>query len=185
MTDDDRSALSHVDASTDEHAPADERTEEAADSQPADDGVVLSEPSEDAPPDPTLSAPPIDAIPDVDAALSALSALNQLAEPEPKPFTPYEVVLSDELPQPPLMTLERGTAASVVPALLLIAAGFFFTFYLASGNPMPALHQLVGGGLVWFGISSIAWWLSTSRWARGSLFVGAACLASGAALVLI
>jgi hypothetical protein len=124
--------------------------------------------------------------PDVDAALSALSSLNVLAADAPREaFAPQEVILSEELPQPPLATLKRGTTPSVVPALLMIAAGVFLTFYLASGNPMPAPQHLAGGGLILFGISSLTWWLGTSRWARGSLLVGLACIAGGAALFFV
>lgn len=124
--------------------------------------------------------------PDVDAALSALSSLTVLAVDAPREaFDPQAVILSEELPQPPLATLERGTTPSVVPALLMIAVGVFLTFYLASGNPMPAPQYLIGGGLILFGISSVTWWLGTNRWARGSLLVGLACIAGGAALFLV
>ncbi|XWX04342.1 hypothetical protein VZO05_02065 [Aggregatilineales bacterium SYSU G02658] len=124
--------------------------------------------------------------PDVDAALSALSSLTVLAVDAPREaFDPQAVILSEELPQPPLATLERGTTPSVVPALLMIAVGVFLTFYLASGNPMPASQHLIGGGLILFGISSVTWWLGTNRWARGSLLVGLACIAGGAALFLV
>lgn len=140
-------------------------------------------PAEEFAPEPEPFAP---VEPDVDAALSALSSLNVLAADAPREaFAPQEVILSEELPQPPLATLERGTTPSVVPALLMIAVGVFLTFYLASGNPMPAPQHLAGGGLILFGISSLTWWLGTSRWARGSLLVGLACIAGGAALFLI
>jgi hypothetical protein len=140
-------------------------------------------PVEDFTPEPEQFAP---AEPDVDAALSALSSLNVLAADAPREaFAPQEAILSEELPQPPLATLERGTTPSVVPALLMIAAGVFLTFYLASGNPMPAPQHLAGGGLILFGISSLTWWLGTSRWARGSLLVGLACIAGGAALFFV
>ncbi len=124
--------------------------------------------------------------PDVDAALNALSSLTVLAVDAPRAaFDPQAVILSEELPQPPLATLERGTTPSVVPALLMIAVGVFLTFYLASGNPMPAPQHLIGGGLILFGISSVTWWLGTNRWARGSLLVGLACIAGGVALFLV
>ncbi len=191
MTDNQHDTPDTLDALTSAAPPEGDVSAEAAlelAEAEAEAPTLSPEPEEDFEPEPAPPAQetfaPVE--PDVDAALSALSSLNVLAADAPREaFAPQEVILSEELPQPPLATLERGTTPSVVPALLMIAAGVFLTFYLASGNPMPAPQYLVGGGLILFGISSLTWWLGTSRWARGSLLVGLACIAGGAALFFV
>lgn len=117
--------------------------------------------------------------PDVDAALAALGSLNSLAEPEsmlPATDAPSRI---SSLRQPPLSVLERGTTASVVPAVLLIGMGVFLTLLVASGSPLPSASMFIGMVLLAFGLSLLAWWISSGRWARGSLLIGLITVAAG------
>lgn len=120
---------------------------------------------------------------DVEAALAALGSLNTLAEPE-SPVFPEDAPPTAALRQPSLTTLERGTTASVVPALLLIGVGVFLTLLVASGSPLPSPSVLTGLALAGIGLSLLAWWISTGRWARGSLFIGMLSLLAGAFVFL-
>jgi len=83
-----------------------------------------------------------------------------------------------DYPHPGLFTMRRGQAASVVPALALIALGSFLTFWLTTTESGTALDPLIVGGAV-VGVVAIGllshWW-SSRRWARGSFF-GATILA--------
>ncbi len=129
---------------------------------------------------------------DVEAALAALTTLNELAAPAPADEAPEAPAYGappegwhSDFRQPPLSALERGQAASVVPALLLVGVGVFFTMLLTSGLPLPA-PDLVGAiALGAVGICLIAAWVSSGRWARGNLFMGVVCLVGGALLAIL
>lgn len=128
----------------------------------------------------------------VEAALAALTTLNELAAPTPADEAqaapgygaPPEGWHSS-FRQPPLSALDRGQAASVVPALLLVGIGVFFTILLTSGLPLPAPDIVAGIALGAVGICLIAAWVSSGRWARGNLFMGVVCLVGGALLAIL
>lgn len=89
------------------------------------------------------------------------------------------------LPRPPLATLERGQIASVIPALVLITIGTWltFAFTLADTPPDPIVVILACiGGL---GITLISHWLTSGRWARGTLFGGLALIATSGSLIYL
>jgi hypothetical protein len=86
--------------------------------------------------------------------------------------------------RPPLMTMQRGQAASVVPAIVLMALGAWLTYALVSGIGVPAA-QLPGLGMGAAGIMLLSQWLSSERWARGSFFVGVLLLLSGMLLLYL
>jgi hypothetical protein len=125
---------------------------------------------------------------DVDAALAAIGTLNTIADPidVPAALPDYETPqIHSTFRQPSLSTLERGQAASVVPALLLIGVGVFLTFLLTSGTPLPSTNVLLGLLLVCVGISLLAAWISSGRWARGNLAMGIGALLFGALLFVV
>ncbi len=90
-------------------------------------------------------------------------------------------IASYHFARPPLMRLQRGQPASVIPALLLIASGAYLTFSLTLSElpPAPELMAVLLGGLT--GLILLAHWLNSGRWARGALFAGLAILLSGGA----
>lgn len=83
--------------------------------------------------------------------------------------------------RPPLLTLERGQAASIVPAVFLIAAGAWGVFLVATGSAFP-LGQLPALALGSLGIVLLVLWASSGRRSDGSLFGGLVLLALGAAV---
>ena len=125
---------------------------------------------------------------DVDAALAAIGSLNTMADPidAPELLPTYDApTLISNFRQPSLSTLERGQAASVVPALLFIGVGVFLTFLLTSGYALPTANILLGLTLVCIGMSLLAAWLSSGRWARGNLAMGVLALVIGAVLFVV
>lgn len=89
---------------------------------------------------------------------------------------------SYHMAHPPSVRLQRGRLASVLPALLLIAAGAYLTFALTLPDvPLPQGYVpaiLCGVG----GLVILSYWLTSGRWARGALLIGSAC--AGLAVVL-
>ncbi len=80
---------------------------------------------------------------------------------------------------PPLTTLKRGQLASIIPAVWLIGLGAWLTFTLTTTRTPPdivLLTLLIALGL---GLTLVARWLASHRWARGSLFFGLVCLLFG------
>lgn len=88
-------------------------------------------------------------------------------------------------PRPPMIVLKRGGLASTIPALLLIVSGAYLTFALTLSDtpPSPGLVTLIVSAVI--GITLIANWLSSGRWARGSLFAGLTMLFGGAAIFAV
>lgn len=86
----------------------------------------------------------------------------------------------------PMPTMQRGQAASAIPALLLIVIGTWLTLTLTTGGTVGDLWVrlgLIGGGA---GLALLAHWVTSQRTAVGSFFVGAALLTlTGVAVVLL
>jgi hypothetical protein len=131
---------------------------------------------------------------DIDAALAAVGSLSdELAERranEEAEAARKAAIQQAELEyarwvenyhfdRPPMSRLKRGHPASVIPALLLMATGAYLTFALTlSETPLPPeLVLLMVCGVV--GITLLANWIGTGRWARGSLFAGLSLIAFG------
>jgi hypothetical protein len=84
---------------------------------------------------------------------------------------------------PPMLILQRGYLASVVPALLLIFGGAWLTFALTSATvTWTALATSVAAAS---GLSLLGYWLTTGRWAQGALFGGLALLLNSGLLVYL
>lgn len=88
-------------------------------------------------------------------------------------------VANYDFKRPPLVQLQRGRLASLVPALILMAVGVYLTF-LQTLAPEPAepvfILLIVAAGI---GLTLIAYWLASRRWARGAFFLGVTILLSG------
>jgi hypothetical protein len=138
---------------------------------------------------------------DVDAALAAVSRLDDiLAEEEAaeQARLAREQAAADEAAQraarlkhpeyffamPPLLITQRGRADAVVPALALIGIGAWLTFALTTSEtpPDPALVLAVCAAAI--SVTLIARWLATGRWARGALLL-ALLIAGGAAALYV
>jgi len=83
--------------------------------------------------------------------------------------------------RPALMTIERGQAASLVPALLLIGGGAWGVFLLATGGALP-LAQLPALVMASLGLILLVLWGSSGRRSAGSLFGGTLLLALAAVI---
>lgn len=88
-------------------------------------------------------------------------------------------------PMPPSQSLQRGQTASVVPAVLLILTGAWLTFAFTTSSAPPdaALIAAVAAGGV--AITLLVRWLSSGRWARGSLFFALVLLLSGVTIIYL
>ena len=143
---------------------------------------------------------------DIDAALAAVAGLPALADLPETPEDEAAESYSDEQPNdaeadeaaipqpaayqdaqvspPPLSKLRRGQAASVVPALLLIAVGAGLSLYLTTNdeaiNPAIILSVLLALG----GMVLLSWWLSSHRSASGAFFFGSLLLFNAAAIFI-
>jgi hypothetical protein len=87
-------------------------------------------------------------------------------------------------PMPAPIELHRGHVASVVPALLLILIGAWLTFIFTTAAPLdPTLIAgVVTGALA---VTLLVRWLSSGRWARGTLFFSLVLLLTGLAVVYL
>lgn len=136
---------------------------------------------------------------DIDAALAAVSSLSDLmAEREVQEAAEQREIIAEQqiqqervqrqasyvFPRPAAIKLQPGSPASVIPALLLIAAGAYLTFALTLSDtpPAPGLVILMMSGVA--GLTLLGHWLASGRWARGSLFAGLLLPGIGAALYL-
>jgi hypothetical protein len=139
---------------------------------------------------------------DIDAALAAVSSLDAVLteqEAEQARLAALEAARQEQIeaeqraeqerirwiesydfPRPPLTALRRGSLASILPALLLMGTGAYLTFALtlSATPPSGGLVALLVGGAV--GLTFLANWLASGRWARGSLFAGLLLIAGGA-----
>ncbi len=129
---------------------------------------------------------------DIEAALAAVSTLSDvMAEQEAAELARVARIEAEaqakvehqariENPErffsvPPLTTLKRGQLASIIPAVWLIGLGAWLTFTLTS----PDTSLLILVIAVGLGLTFLARWLASHRWARGSLFFGLVCLLFG------
>jgi hypothetical protein len=81
-----------------------------------------------------------------------------------------------------MMTLQRGQMASVIPALLLMLIGAWLTFTLTTNTaPLDTglVIAIVAGSI---GVTLLAQWLNSGRWASGALLAGTTTLLVGAAV---
>lgn len=83
-------------------------------------------------------------------------------------------------PVPPLSTLKRGQLASIIPAVWLIGIGAWLTFSGTSLRVLPDTNLLITVILVGIGLTLLSRWMSSRRWARGSLFFGLLFIGEGA-----
>ncbi len=133
---------------------------------------------------------------DIEAALAAVSSLSDMvaeqeaAEQARIAKEEVEAQLRAErqarldhperfFPVPPMTTLHRGQLASLVPAVFLILVGVWLTFSLTTTKTLPdtgLLVLVIAGG---FTLTFLFRWLSSGRWARGSLFFALALLLCG------
>lgn len=80
---------------------------------------------------------------------------------------------------PPMSMLKRGQLASIIPAVWLIGIGAWLTFTLATTRTPPDTSLLIVVIALGLGLTFVARWLASHRWARGSLFFGLVCLLFG------
>lgn len=129
---------------------------------------------------------------DVDQALAAVASLSDLvAEREAAADAVEQAAAEAEeahvetetrpdyppFPKPPLLSLQRGQMASVVPALVLMLIGAWLTLALTNQTPPPGwlVVSVVGGGI---GVTFLAQWLGSGRWSNGALLLGSGILFS-------
>ena len=95
---------------------------------------------------------------------------------------PAQVIDRGDFPAPPMMKLQRGQAASVIPALVLIIVGGWLTLTLttteATLDPLLMVLLIVGG----VGIVFLSQWFTSRRWSSGNFFAGSLVILSGAVL---
>jgi hypothetical protein len=139
---------------------------------------------------------------DLEAALAAVSTLSDVvaeqeaeeqarlvqAEAEAEAQAEAQArVESPELffPVPPLATLKRGQLASVVPALVLMGVGAWLTFSLTIQRELPDTGLLLAVAASGIVLILLARWLSSGRWARGTLLFALIVVFSGAVLAFL
>ena len=165
-------------------------TEEAQ----ADYAPVSQEPSVEVAPD-SLPVTVTDGL-DIEAALAAVSTLSdvmaeqeaaeqaRVARIEAEAQAKVERQARMDNPErffsvPPLMTLKRGQLVSVIPAVWLIGLGAWLTFSLTTTRTAPDSSLLTLVIALGLGLTLLARWIASRRWARGSLFFGLICLLFG------
>jgi hypothetical protein len=165
---------------TDEDDPADDDFDDRELLQIAAEARALRQDDPDAPRTQPLvnvtdDAPPAEDDADDDLPAAAY-ALDDRFTPEPP----------TGIPRPPLSELNRGTLASILPALLLIIGGGALTFLLTTSTAVlapPLLAMIALGGV---GVILLVQWLASARWAMGSFFIGITlllCAVTGAYLL--
>ena len=89
------------------------------------------------------------------------------------------------LPRPPMMIIQRGQAASTVPALLLIIIGSWLTFSFTTSDTPPSGATIALVALAGVGVSLLAYWWTSGRWAIGALFGGTVLLLLCASMIYL
>lgn len=137
---------------------------------------------------------------DIDAALASVADLGDvLAEREAAEIAERERIDKERraaeeeekrraehyFPRPPLLEIERGQMISVIPALVLIALGAWWTFALSTATTAPTSGQMALVIMAAFGVIAVAYWLFSGRWSSGSLFAGATALIAAGLIVFL
>ncbi len=187
--------------------PDDEQAPEVgtSDLPDADESIDDAEQDDDFPADDPDSV--IEPLPDIDAALASVDSLaDVLAEQEAAERAEQERVAAEQhavaeaqraaeeeaerrashyYPRPPRVGMERGQMTSVAAALSLIGVGAWLTLTLTTTGefPEPGLFALIVGTAL--GVMMLAYWLTSERWGRGSLFGGLTLLTSGGIIFFV
>ena len=93
--------------------------------------------------------------------------------------------IETEFEHPPLMTLQRGQSASVIPALVLMAIGAWLTISLTTGTlalDATLLIPLIG---IILGVVFLSQWIQSRRWSQGSFFTGMMLLLNSGVLFFL
>ncbi len=144
---------------------------------------------------------------DIDAALASVASLgDELAEREAAELAEQEQLKAAQervdaerraeeeearrkdahyYPRPPLISLQRGQMTSVLPALVLIALGAWWTFTLSTAESAPSTGTLALIFAGCLGVLMIGYWLTTGRWFAGALFGGITLLTGTAIMVFL
>lgn len=102
---------------------------------------------------------------------------SRIPEPETAPQA-MTVPTMPEITSPALSRLHRGQAASVIPALLLIAGGIGLGALVLSGESL-AISTIAGVSITGAGLMLVAQWLSADRTTAGNFFIGMLLLLTG------
>ena len=170
-------SLEHLATSTSDDAPAETDADDPADDdfddrellQIAAEARALRQDDPDAP----RTQPLVDVADDAPPAHDDAGDLPAAAYALDDRFTAQPQA---GIPRPPLSELNRGTLASILPALLLIIGGGALTFLLTTSTAVlapPLLAMIALGGV---GVILLVQWLASARWAMGSFFIGMALL---------
>ncbi len=115
------------------------------------------------------------------AILDDESEIEEYEEVESQPTAYVET----EFEHPPMMTLQRGQSASVIPALILMVIGAWLTISLTTGTltlNASALLPLIG---IILGVVFLSQWIQSRRWSQGSFFTGVLLLLNSAVLFFL
>jgi hypothetical protein len=128
---------------------------------------------------------------DIDAALASVSSLSDAIAEQEAQEAAEQARIDEErqrveaeaaeraayvFPRPPMLRLQRGQLTSVIPALVLIIAGAALTFALSAPDTTidGPIVLLAAAGVL--GVTMLAQWLTSGRWAGGALFGGLSLL---------
>lgn len=142
---------------------------------------------------------------DVDAALASLSSLGDAIAEHEHPVAIQDIAQADDeddndavtvpmqrrepvttqsyFPRPPMTRLQRGQMGSVIPAIVLIAVGAWWTFALTTSETPLAAGTVALVLVVALGVVMLGHWFSSRRWAQGAFF-GGVTLITGASVLL-
>lgn len=133
---------------------------------------------------------------DIEAALAAVSTLSDvIAEQEAAEQARVARVEAEQqakierqarmenperfFPVPPMTTLKRGQLAAIIPGLWLVGVGAWLTFTMATTKLAPDTNLVILVVALGLGLSLLARWMASHRWASGSFFFGILSLLFG------
>lgn len=139
---------------------------------------------------------------DIEAALAAVSSLSDMvAEQEAAEQARLAQIEADAqaaaerqariehperfFPVPPMLVSRRGQLDSLVPAVMLIAAGAWLTFTLTTAGSLPSADLLLALVVGSLGVTFIARWLTSGRWGSGVLFFGLSLVLAAGVIVFL
>jgi hypothetical protein len=140
-------------------------------SVPSEDDETQSDETAD---DASATATDTDALPDDDALTEYADSM---ADSAPAPVPQRDRIQMPETA--PGTKLYRGQAASVVPALLLIASGAVLLFLVTTSDIVLTLPVSAALASAAAGIMLLAHWFSAERRATGNFFIGLTLLLGG------